>query len=297
MTVVETIKNYSIETIKAGQLDGSQFDFFRFEYFAQDIEHLSKNHRHEFHAIIFITSGGGSHIIDFVEYPLQADRCFYIGYGQIHAWKALENVKGFILLFTDDFYNIVYTGHEVLKSDRLLLELNTYSDLNSVEKNELLLSLQQIESEFEHTKNDWKLIVCLLLKTLIIRLRRSDKQQAETEEGYKRRLVMISEYRELINKHFTALKSPMEYAAKLNITPNYLNTLCKEATGKSAGQLIKERIILEAKRLIIHTQLTISEVSHQIGFDDKSHFGKYFKNAVGQSPDQFRKEYKAKSKI
>ncbi len=292
MAKEKKIVNYSIENIKAGEAKGRDFDFFKFEYFAKDIEHLKKSHRHEFHAFIYVTGGSGSHIIDFEEYTLLGNRCFYIGYGQVHAWKVLKRAKGYIILFTDDFYNAVYTGNKLIKSDRLLSGLSTYTDIPKGKISDWNILFQQIEQEYINKNSDWELIICLLLKTIALRFKREDSGKNIFSENIKRKNEMITQYKELINENHIAFKTPMNYADKLNITPNYLNAVCKEVTGKSAGQLIKERVILEAKRLILHTQLTISEIAHKLGFDDKSHFGKYFKNFVGQSPDIFRKASK-----
>ena len=285
------IIQYSIENIKAREMKGKDFDFFRFEYFAADIEHLKNSHRHDFHAFIFVTGGSGSHIIDFVEYPLKAGRCFYIGYGQIHAWKTLKSVTGYVLLFTDDFYNAIYTGNDLIKSDKLLSCLSVFSDVTKSSVHEWDSLFKQIENEFNVKSAEWKLVVCLLLKVLALKLRRMNEDELFTNDMFKSSYNIIVQYKEKINDYFVSYKAPKEYAAMLNITPNYLSNVCKHITGKPAGELIKERIILESKRLIIHTQLTISEITHQLGFKNKSHFGKYFKNSTGLSPDQFRKQY------
>ncbi|HSZ24540.1 MAG TPA: helix-turn-helix domain-containing protein [Cytophagaceae bacterium] len=290
----EKIVNYSIENIKAGELKDKDFDFFQFEYFAKDIEHLKKSHRHEFHAFIFINSGSGSQVIDFVEYDLIPYRFFYIRYSQIHAWKTLKQVKGYIVLFTDDFYNAIYTGNKLITSDRLLSELTTFTDVPKNRFQELNLFFQRMEYEFSNKYPEWNLISCLLLKMIVLEVKRLSKNNSSTNEKFKRSHEIVNLYREYINESFIELKKPKDYAEKLNITANYLNGICKEITGKPAGQLIKERILLEAKRLILHTQLTIEEISNQLGFDDKSHFGKYFKKQEGISPDNFRKSISKK---
>ena len=82
---------------------------------------------------------------------------------------------------------------------------------------------------------------------------------------------------------------PKEYAAQLSVTPNYLNAVVKEYLGKPAGNVIKNRIVLEAKRLLSHTTLSVRQISLELGFSDNSHFGKYFKNSTGQTPETFRK--------
>ena len=82
----------------------------------------------------------------------------------------------------------------------------------------------------------------------------------------------------------------MEYAELLYITPNHLNALCKDHLGIPAGELIRNRIILEAKRLLINQDLSISEISYVLNFNDNSYFTKFFKKQVGVTPEEFRRK-------
>ena len=84
------------------------------------------------------------------------------------------------------------------------------------------------------------------------------------------------------------LRSTKDYAHRLNITPNYLNALCQEFFLKTASEIIRERTILEAKRLLMHSGLSVSEIAYKIGFTDNSYFGRYFKNDTGMTPKNFR---------
>ena len=81
---------------------------------------------------------------------------------------------------------------------------------------------------------------------------------------------LLSAFQELIEKNFLSLKMPKDYAARLNVTPNHLNAVCKKRSGKSAGELIRQRILLEAKRLIAHTDMTVSEIAYHLKFEDNS---------------------------
>ncbi len=92
---------------------------FFFEYFSRDIEHLKTSHRHEFYTLILITGGRGIHSIDFQDYKLLPNRIFLINYGQVHNWKKLNAVKGYVVLFTKEFYNLIFTGNDKIKSDKV----------------------------------------------------------------------------------------------------------------------------------------------------------------------------------
>ena len=73
------------------------------------------------------------------------------------------------------------------------------------------------------------------------------------------------------------------------ITPNHLNSLCKEFLGHSAGEIIRDRVILEAKRLLVIKDYSVSEIAYDLNFNDNSYFTKFFKKAVGITPEEFRK--------
>ncbi|MFY7814146.1 MAG: helix-turn-helix domain-containing protein, partial [Chryseobacterium taeanense] len=88
--------------------------------------------------------------------------------------------------------------------------------------------------------------------------------------------------------HYKQFKTTAPYADMLNLSPNYLNTLIKEQLALSAGRFIKNRVILEAERLLLHTTLSVTEISYELGFTDNSHFGKYFKSVKNTSPNAYR---------
>ena len=101
---------------------------------------------------------------------------------------------------------------------------------------------------------------------------------------------IVKKFRILIGKNYTDLRMPNEYAALLCITPNRLNALCNHQLGMSAGELIRNRLFLEAKRLLMNRDLTVAEISGQLNFADNSYFSRAFKKHVGISPEDFRKK-------
>ena len=100
----------------------------------------------------------------------------------------------------------------------------------------------------------------------------------------------IRSFQQLIDKHYTSIRLPKEYADLLYITPNHLNALCQEMLGKSAGDLIRNRVILEAKRLLTNADLSITQIADELNFKDDSYFNRFFKKDVGMTPDEFRKQ-------
>ena len=100
---------------------------------------------------------------------------------------------------------------------------------------------------------------------------------------------LVHAFRKLVNEKFLQLRLPKDYATLLFTTPNRLNSMCRQVMGKPAGVIIRERILLEAKRLLVNADLNISEIAHYLGFTDHSHFSRFFKSSTGENPEGFRK--------
>jgi AraC-like DNA-binding protein len=98
----------------------------------------------------------------------------------------------------------------------------------------------------------------------------------------------IIEFKKLINSNYTNHYTAFQYAKALNISPNYLNSLCKKETGKTVTELVHERLLLESKRLLYSTKLNVKEISNQLNFDSVAYFSRFFKKQVGQTPLDYR---------
>lgn len=284
------IHAYTIESLKSTDSEKKDFDFFRFEYFAQDIEHLREPHQHHFYTFILVTGGGGSHAIDFQEHSLIAGRLFLIAPGQVHAWNELKKVSGFVVLFNDSFMALS-KGRKMMSAWPLFrANQPAYFDLDGVELAKWVEEFNYIELEKERHDDYSHDAIFYLISLLLVRATR-----LSLETHGKRTPIaqdFLFTFQELIEAHFLILKTPKKYAEKMNVTPNYLNALCKKKSGKSAGELIRQRVLLEAKRLLAHTKLTVSEIAFKLGFEDNSYFGRYFKKYNGLTPEQFRSNQK-----
>jgi AraC-like DNA-binding protein len=100
---------------------------------------------------------------------------------------------------------------------------------------------------------------------------------------------LLTNFRRLIEQHFKTLRRPSEYAALLFITPNHLNALCQELMTRSAGEVIRDRILLEAKRLLTNADMTATQIAYELNFQDNSYFSRFFKKYVGVTPEHFRR--------
>jgi len=128
----------------------------------------------------------------------------------------------------------------------------------------------------------------LLVLEMFIQVSRGNRQELAKQEP-PHNYVLLRNFRKLVDQHYMQLRLPKEYAALLYVTPNYLNAFCRHMLGKSAGEIIRDRILLEAKRLLINVDMSIAAIAYQLNFADNSYFTKFFKKYAGSTPEEFRK--------
>jgi AraC-like DNA-binding protein len=111
---------------------------------------------------------------------------------------------------------------------------------------------------------------------------------AKPAEHHTRFEDITREFKTALEKHYQSAKNPSEYAARLNLSPSYLNECVKATTGKSVSSHIQQRVVLEAKRLLYHSGKSVKEISGELGYDDYSYFTRLFTKVVGMTPIAFR---------
>ncbi|HYK76019.1 MAG TPA: AraC family transcriptional regulator, partial [Daejeonella sp.] len=146
-----------------------------------------------------------------------------------------------------------------------------------------------LHEETGNKKYSANMVRVLLLKIFIL-ISRFSIQNGKSAINSSYNYTLLKNFQQLIERNYTTLKLPKDYAELLYITPNHLNALCNDMLGVSAGEIIRNRIILEAKRLLINLEMSISEISNQLNFNDNSYFSKFFKKQVGLTPEEFRKK-------
>lgn len=281
----EKIPAYSIETLRAapGIQEKREVDVFRFEYFSRDIEHLKAPHRHHFYTFILVLGGNGSHDVDFNTYAIQANRLFLISPGQVHAWNELKDVTGYVVMFTDSFVALS-KGRKLMNAWPLFrVGQANFIDLTDEEVLAWAEECRFMENEMRAPDAFSRDAVFYSIGTLLVRASRLYASMVHTlTQG------LLFRFQELVEEHFMEKRMPKEYSALLHVTPNHLNAIVKKMSGKSAGELIRQRIVLEAKRSLAHTHLSVAEIAFQLGFEDNSYFGRFFRKYAGSTPNQFR---------
>lgn len=249
-------------------------------------------HRHTFYEILYVTGGTGTHFIDFNAYTIEPNTFYFISPGQVHYWEVTTRIEGEILLFTDDFLLLAPADYMILRDfsffhsveDSLSLHIDELSHLR------IMPLLRTISDEFKVYDFRAESVLRSYLHILLVQIQRICEDR-ETQAGTGRNKIgqkLTRQFKQLITKQFLIQRSVQEYANQIGVTVNHLNKTVKATTGNTPGQLIRKEIVLEAKRLFQHTDLTATEVGYRLNFDDPSYFGRFFKREVGMSPGQFK---------
>ena len=242
-------------------------------------------HRHNFYHFVLFTAGQGYHTIDFEKFTIEPWQIYFMSPGQIHTWEFEGDMQGYVVNFHKDLFKNV-----LLRSD-YLTTLSFFSGLVRdevfvVNEGDRFLVLEILERLVKDTTQTNFVSSSLYYLFNLLNTRRVPSVNQDTN-AYNH--TLLRNFLNLIEANFTSLRLPKEYAALLYITPNHLNALCKELLAQSAGELIRDRVVLEAKRLLVIKDYSVAEIAYELNFNDNSYFTKFFKKAVGLTPEEFRK--------
>lgn len=238
-------------------------------------------HRHpNLYQMVWVTKGTGIFKIDTEEYPMSPNCLYTLSPNIVHTCKSSADMEGYILHFSTSF---------IALSNQQKINTFHFGKAFNIDIQEVTQIYTQIYREFNQIrKGREQFIQSLISMLLIYKERLSDNEKTTSvRNGFQ---VINSHFQQLVDEHFTKQKKLTFYANLLNISPAHLKDSIKKTTGLTASELIQKRVILEAKRQLIYSQLSVSEIAFALGFSDANYFWKYFRRYVGCSPGEFRKQ-------
>lgn len=283
---------YDICNLNTEKNSNELFSIDRFRGYVDSNPHLQEVHSHNYYHLVYFTEGSGEHLIDFEKFDAKSGTMYFMKPGQVHQWYFKEEYDGFVVNFFDNFFDWIGINSSLLQKFRFLQSIlvqdhvvNVSEDLQEkvAEYFEEMIQENQQNNQFSNLK------VGFHLMNLLIDIDRSLETSSLNKSDYQS--VLLNNFQLLIEQNFKIKKLPKEYAELLYITPNHLNALCKDVLGSSAGELIRSRVVLEAKRLLVNKEISVTEIAYSLNFQDASYFVKFFKKHTGFTPEQFRKHY------
>lgn len=261
-------------------------------YLQKHYKNLHYPHRHSFYHLVVFTRGRGFHTIDFEKFAVKPFQAYFMTPGQVHSWLFEKEIDGYIVHFNESlFTNFLQNGLYLEQFDFFRGSSESgVCQLPPVIHNKVISIFESMLEEVKERKEQNLDMIRLRLLEFFITVDRLGKSRKKNIVP-PQKLQVLRSFQQLIEKHYRDLRLPKEYADLLYITPNHLNALCQDLVGKKAGDLIRDRVILEAKRLLTNADLTITGIAYELNFQDNSYFNRFFKKATGMTPDEFRKNF------
>lgn len=259
-------------------------------YVDQHYQQLHAAHRHSFYHLVLFTGGGGEHTIDFVTYPVEPGQIYFMIPGQVHSWHFEGEVDGYIVHFNEELFTSFLEDGGYLERFHFFAG-NGEEGVCMLSPAALAVVVELFESMLKEVAASAEMeldMIRIRLLELFILVERGDTRKITTN-GPPQKLALVRAFKQLIDKRFRELKLPKDYALQLHVTPNYLNAVCHELVDKTAGDLIRDRVVLEAKRLLVNADLSITQIAYELNFADGSYFTKFFRKYAGVTPEEFRR--------
>lgn len=244
-------------------------------------------HRHDFYHIMLVKDGIGTHYIDFKTYKINPNSIFFVSPGQVHSLTIDSDADGYVISFNPDFYLLNDSVQKLMEfpffhsiSNHPVVYLNDG-------KERMLATWEEIYEEHHSASQDREGIIRSLLELILKRAARM-YQQPSNDEVPAYLTFQLRKLESLIDLHFREHRKLSDYAELMHLSPKHLNSLCKKGVNKTVTNLIHERTLIEAKRLLLFTNNSISEIAFELGFSDKSYFMRFFKKNAGQTAEAYR---------
>jgi AraC family transcriptional regulator, transcriptional activator of pobA len=284
---------YPLSEYGSEAAQGAPFFVGRFEESSRLAPKRLRLHRHDFHEVFWLM-GRGRFFCDFQEYTIASPTLVFVSPGQIHSWTPSPSLAGPMICFSQSFHD----GAEPPPSSLLglpfwfsgeappLLAVSP-GDVAKVDSLWAELAAEASGSE-ENREEILRLRLRLLLQTAARIFRRT---KPDSHPATRPNQALAHQFRMALETHFCEARSIPAYARMLKSTAGHLSESVLQHTGRTAGELIRERLLLEAQRLLIHSSMNVAEIAVALQFEDPSYFSRFFRRGTRMSPGEFRDQF------
>ena len=249
-------------------------------------------HRHRnLFQILVIEKGGGEMSFETAIVPFAAPAAILVPATTAHGFRFRPQVTdGWVVTFTEDVADTIgdQSGEALARLKALAAEpLVPLKDMSEIKR--LLALCAELDEESSLAREGYRLAMRALMALIAIEMVRLAASRARSGAVTLTRAdAQVEQLRRLIDDHFRKERLISFYAEKLAMTADRLNDHVKRATGVTAGHLIRQRVLTEAKRQLVFTSQPIHEIAYDLAFSDPSHFTRFFRKQTGTTPQAFR---------
>lgn len=247
-------------------------------------------HRHTYYEILFIEEGSGFHEIDLHSYAVHGAGIHFLTPGQVHLLTFSTSFRGYIIAFSEEFYTFYNPVAPALgqlpffqpaRRQPIIL-------LSETEKRYFHNLIENLVSDHVQHTGDQSMsgayLGVFLQKCALL----CQKDNLAPESANYAVPELVGRFQEMVEKNFLQMHEVQQYATRLAISPDYLSKIIRKYLGISSQEYILEKLLLEAKRLLVFTSLSSKEIAYHIQMDDPSYFGRIFKKKTGLTPNEYR---------
>ncbi len=252
--------------------------------------HNEAPHRHEFYTIYWIRKGELVHTIDTVTHVVKKNTLFFLAPRQVHKMQFSDKVDGYMIAFPDAFMCMNEPMAGIQSGLFINNQFSSVITLDHEQEKEFEVIVQRMLRELGEKEAGYETAINSLLRYFLVLASRINGANiaALPEQFSSHNSSVFLHFKNLIEENYHRLKNVSDYADQLHIKPVLLNEISKQLSGLTAGEHIRNRIILEAQRYLYNTDLTAKEISYKLGFEDPHYFSRFFKKYTNQSPSEFR---------
>jgi len=247
-----------------------------------DVDETAQTHRHDRHSFFLLESGTVHLEIDFQKYKIKSPSVIYIHPNQVHR-TSTTNVIVSSWAINNENLNPEYL--EQLEGITPAKPLVLQQDMFVIIKDAVSLCIKFTERKDDKLYHSFVKDSCNALVALVIS---QYLEQSNATDKISRFEMVTKTFRKTLEHNYLVAKRPADYARNLHISTPYLNECVKNATGFSVSHHIQQRIILEAKRLLYHSDISVKEIAVKLGYDDYPYFSRLFTKVAGMTPLAFR---------
>lgn len=240
-------------------------------------------HRHaRLHQVLFMASGGGSVELDGKAHDLPAPCFVNIPRGVVHGYQFAPETMGWVATLPSDLLDQSIRNGEGVRAplDHACVQPLS-QDLHAMAE---ALFREYHEQSFARAQMLRSLAGALT--ALVARY----ISEAEGGERHNFENPIFSRFETLVEQHFRSRRPLADYAKDLAVSPTHLNRIVHQATGQSASHLVTERMLREARRMLLYTSLSAAQIAYELGFSDPAHFSRVFTKGTGMPPRKFRSQ-------
>ncbi|MBS7786198.1 AraC family transcriptional regulator [Flavobacterium sp. CYK-55] len=250
---------------------------------------VEESHQQDFYSVLFIDSCAGILEVDHHKIHFNCPKVVIIQPNCISKINLPPQTNGQMISFTETFFSLRYNNNALNDFSFFEKDCQPYMSLSTFQNEHLQTFFELFAYEYNAVLKDKNKVLRSYLNILLVQLERV-YNPSSTVKTHNTKNDKVKEFEKLVELHFRENKLPSFYAEKLHVSTNYLNKICKGEVRKTAGDIIRKQITIEAQRLLHYTNLTINQIAHDLGFENVSYFITFFKKQTLVTPEQFRKK-------